>query len=152
MNSNPDQPDSNPEQTDAHPLSEKQTNTDNAKLPVAIAAVTDPKFPLPQLTSTSSALEYILSFSTLFLLVGGGIYGAWLYEVALLQTAQPLLLLPAVFVVSVGALGLAGLFAVNWWELVLGYWWLSMPVAAMAGLVLVMKQEQSTGLEELENV
>ncbi|KAJ9612022.1 hypothetical protein H2200_003617 [Cladophialophora chaetospira] len=140
--------DENPKQTDEHPLSEKQTNTDDDKLSVAVAAVTDPKFPLPQLGENSSTLEYVLSFGTLFLLLGGGIFGAWLYGVTMLQTSQPLLLLPAVFVVICGALAFGGLGGVNWWELVLGYWWLSMPIGALAGLALVMNQEASAGLDE----
>jgi len=140
--------DKNPERTDEHPLSEKQTNTDNKKLSTAVAAVTDPKFPLPQLDENSSVLEYVLSFVTLFGLLGGGIYAAWLYGTPLLQTSQPLLFLPAVFVVTVGLLGLVGTLWINWWELVLGYWWLSMPIGALAGLVLVFNQEANSGLDE----
>ena len=140
--------DKNPERTDEHPLSEKQTNTDDKKLDTAVAAVIDPKFPLPQLTEKSTPLEYVLSFGTLFLLLGAGIYGAWLYGTTMLQTAQPLLVLPAVFLVTLGVLAFVGTIWINWWELVLGYWWLSMPIGAMAGLVLVFNQEANTGLEE----
>jgi len=61
------------------------------------------------------------------------------------------------------ALGLGGVVAggvcllywtgslyIDWWELVAGYWWLSMPVAGAAGLLLVMAQEQATGFSEVE--
>ena len=140
--------DENPERTDEHPLSEKQTNTDDKKLSVAVAAVTDTKFPLPQLDENSSTLEYVLSFATLFLLLGAGICGAWLLDVPLLQSSQPLLFLPTVCLVTLGLLALVGTVWVNWWELVLGYWWLSMPIGALAGLALVLNQEASTGLEE----
>lgn len=140
--------DENPQQTDEHPLSEKQTNTDKKKLSVAIAAVTDPKFPLPQLDGNSSTFTHVLSFGTLFFLLGGGIYGAWLLDVALLQSSQPLLILPIVFLITLGALALTGTIWIDWWELVLGYWWLSMPVGALAGLALVLNQESSTGLNE----
>ena len=140
--------DKNPEQTEEHPLSEKQTNTDNKKVSTTVAAVTDPKFPLPQLDENSSVLEYVLSFATLFILLGAGIYGAWLYDVPLLQSAQPLLVLPAVFLLIIGILAFVGTLWINWWELVLGYWWLSMPIGAMAGLVLVFNQEANAGLDE----
>jgi hypothetical protein len=39
---------------------------------------------------------------------------------------------------------------IDWWELVMGYWWLSMPVAGAAGVLLVMAQEQATGFHEVD--
>jgi hypothetical protein len=140
--------DENPKRTDEHPLSEHQTNTDDKKLPVAVAAITDPTFPLPELNDKSSILDYILSFITLFVLLGLGLCGAWLFDASMLQSSQPLFVLSTAFTVIVAALFLTGTVWVNWWELVLGYWWLSMPIGALAGLVLVLNQEASTGLEE----
>ena len=43
-----------------------------------------------------------------------------------------------------------GSHKIDWWELVAGYGWLSMPVAGAAGLLLVMAQEQSSGLHEVD--
>ena len=130
--------DENPQQTDSHALSEKQTNTDDSKLATTFAAVTDPKFPLPVLDENSSALRYVLSFGTLTALLAGGIIGAWLLDVTMLQAQNPVLVLGLAFLGVMGALFFTGTVWIDWWELVLGYWWLSMPVGAAAGLLLIM--------------
>lgn len=140
--------DENPNRTENHPLSEKQTNTDDSKLATLTAAVADPKFPLPVLNDQSSALRYVLSFGTLAALLAGGIFGAWNLDVTMLQSQQPLVLLSIVFFAILGALFFTGTVWVDWFELVLGYWWLSMPIGAAAGLVLIMNQEQNTGIRE----
>lgn len=140
--------DENPHRTDDHPLSEKQTDTDDHKLSTAIAAVTDPKFPLPILDEKSSPVRYILSFGTLFLLLGGGIGGAWMLGTELLQSSQPVVFAGGIFAAVLGALFVTGTVWVDWFELVVGYWWLSMPIGALAGLILVLNHEDSTGLEE----
>jgi len=140
--------DENPHRTDEHPLSEKQTNTDDSKVSTAVAAVTDPKFPLPVLNDESSTLRYILSFGTLAALLGGGVVGAWYLDVTMLQSQQPVIVLSVAFFAILGALFFTGTVWIDWFELVLGYWWLSMPIGALAGLALVMNQEASTGIVE----
>jgi hypothetical protein len=140
--------DQNPESTDEHPLSEKQINTDDHKLSTTVAAVTDPKFPLPALTENSSTLRYFLSIGTLIGLLATGIVGAWLLKIEILQTQQPLVAIGVCFFVVLSALFFTGTVWIDWYELVLGYWWLSMPIGAAAGLALVMNQEASAGIEE----
>ena len=140
--------DENPHRSDEHPRSEKQSNTDDSKLSTAVAAVADPKFPLPVLDDKSSALRYILSFGTLATLLLTGIAGAWYLDVILLQSQQPAIVLSVAFFVVLGALFFTGTVWIDWYELVLGYWWLSMPVGAAAALILVMNQEASTGIQE----
>jgi hypothetical protein len=140
--------DKNPHGTDGHPLSEKETNTDDSKLSTAIAAVTDPKFPLPVLNDKSSTLRYILSFGTLAALLATGIVGAWYLDVTMLQSQSPTIVLSCAFFAVLGALFFTGTVWIDWFELVLGYWWLSMPIGAAAGLVLVMNQEASMGIHE----
>jgi hypothetical protein len=140
--------DENPHRTDEHALSEKQTNTDDSKLATLTAAVTDSKFPLPVLNDQSSTLRYILSFGTLASFLAGGIVGAWFLDVTMLQSQQPVVVLSLAFFGILGALFFTGTVWIDWFELVLGYWWLSMPIGAAAGLVLVMKQEQDTGIRE----
>jgi len=140
--------DENPHRTDKHPLSEQQTNTDDSKLSTAVAAVTDPKFPLPVLNDESSTLRYIISFGTLAALLGGGVVGAWYLDVTMLQSQQPVVVLSVAFFAILGALFFTGTVWIDWFELVLGYWWLSMPIGALAGLTLVMNQEASTGIAE----
>ncbi len=140
--------DENPKRTDAHNLSEKQTNTDDSKLSTAVAAVVDPKFPLPVLDENASTLRYILSFGTLTSLLAGGIAGAWYIGVTMLQSEQPLLVLSIAFFAVLAALFFTGTVWIDWFELVLGYWWLSMPIGAAAGVVLVLNQEASAGIDE----
>lgn len=140
--------DENPDRKDEHPLSEKQMNTDDSKVSTAIAAVTDPKFPLPVLDNKSSTLRYILSFSTLMALLASGIVGAWYLDVTMLQSQSPIIVLSCAFITVLGALFFTGTVWIDWFELVLGYWWLSMPIGALAGLALVMNQEASTGIHE----
>ncbi|KAF2810910.1 uncharacterized protein BDZ99DRAFT_475780 [Mytilinidion resinicola] len=140
--------DHNPDRMDAHTLSEKNTNTEDHKLSTTIAAVTDPSFPLPTLTSESSTLHYILSFGTLIGLLGAGIVGAWLFDLPLMQTASPAVVLSVSFATVLGALFFTGTVWIDWYELVLGYWWLSMPIGAAAGLAIVMNQEASAPIVE----
>lgn len=140
--------DENPHRTDEHELSEKQTNTDDSKLSTLTAAAIDPEFPLPVLDDQSSTLRYILSFGTLATLLAGGIVGAWFLDVTLLQSEQPIVVLSLAFFAVLGALFFTGTVWIDWFELVLGYWWMSMPIGAAAGLVLVMNQEASTGIQE----
>lgn len=144
--------DHNPERTDAHPLSEKQTNTDDTKLTTAIAAVTDPEFPLPTLTSKSTAFDYVRSFGMLSVLLGVGIFGAWVLDLEILraETVHPAYLLGALFMVVVGAMFFTGTVWIDWYELVLGYWWLSIPIGMLAGLGLVLNQEASATMSETD--
>ena len=56
----------------------------------------------------------------------------------------------AALLVVLTALYWTGIQSIDWWELVKGYWWLSMPVAGAAGLLLVMAQEQSSDWHEVD--
>lgn len=141
--------DKNPERTDEHSLSEKQTNTDDHKASTVIAAVTDPKFPLPVLDENATTLRYVLSFGTLATLLAGGLAGAWYVGgVAMLQSEQPLIPLTIAFFAILGALFFTGTVYIDWWELVLGYWWLAMPLGAAVGIMLVFNEERSAGIGE----
>lgn len=140
--------DNNSDRTDEHPLSEKQTNTSNSKLATLVAAVTDPKFPLPVLDANTSLIRYVLSFATLSTLIGGAVLGAWFLDVAMFQSSQPLLVMGSAFVALLGLFFFMGSVWIDWFELLLGYWWLSMPVGILAGLALVLNQEDSTSIGE----
>lgn len=142
--------DHNPERTDQHELSEKQSNTEEHKGKTAIAAVLDPKFPLPSLTSESSPVRYVLSFGTLFFLLAVGIGGAWLCGTEILQSSQPLVVMGCVFAAMIAAFFVSGTIWIDWFELVLGYWWLSMPIGALAGLAIVLNMEAEATLAETE--
>lgn len=72
------------------------------------------------------------------------------FEASFLQSEQPILVLGGVFAVVLTTLFATGTVWIDWWELVLGYWWLSLPIGAAAGLVFVMNQEASSTLGEVE--
>ena len=140
--------DENPERTDEHNLSEKQTNTEDSKFSTAVAAVTDPKFPLPVLDENAAMLRYVLSFGTVAALLAGGLAGAWFLGITMLQSQHPVVALSIAFFTVLGALFFTGTVWIDWFELVLGYWWLSMPIGAAAGIVLIMNQEATAGMDE----
>ena len=61
----------------------------------------------------------------------------------------------ALFLGAVAAAVLIALFVtgtvwVDWWELVLGYWWFSIPVGAAAGLAFVLNQETGATMGEVQ--
>jgi len=136
-----------------HPLSEKQTNTDDKKLQTTTAAVLDPNFPLPELDSSASTFRHVKSFAVLAVLLAAGVAGAWFMGASILISEDPTMqvaLLVGAFVVLLTALFLTGTVWVDWWELVLGYWWLSIPIGAAAGLVVVLNQESATSLKDVD--
>lgn len=142
--------DANPKRSESHSLSEKETNTDDHKGTTTLAAVLDPSFPLPALTADSSALSYVLSFGTLFALMACGIGGAWYLGLEILQSSQPLVMAVIVSSVAMLAFWITGTIWVDWFELVVGYWWLSMPIGALAGIAVVLNAEASATMAETE--
>jgi hypothetical protein len=99
-----------------HPLSEKQTNTDDNKLATVVAAVTDPKFPLPVLDEKSTVRQYVLSFGTLLSLLASGIFGAWYFlDIPLLQSQHPVIVLSVFFFGVLGALFFTGTVWIDWY-------------------------------------
>ena len=121
------------------------TTRDGTKPNNVFTVLTDPEF-LPT-TEKAPLMRKAQSFAVLLVLVVGGMYGGrTLLGVELLQIELPVFL-------GIGAAvgGMIFLIAgdVDWWELVLGYWWFSMPVGAAAALALVLMGEQATGMDEV---
>lgn len=142
--------DENPKRSESHSLSEKETNTEEHKGKTTLAAIFDGSFPLPALTADSSVLSYVLSFGTLLALIAGGIGGAWYLGYEILQSSQPLVMGGIITVVAMFAFWITGTIWVDWFELVIGYWWLSMPIGALAGLAVVLNAEASATMAETE--
>ena len=136
----------------SHDLSEKKTDTSENKVATATSILTDPKFPLPTLTANSSPLAYAKSFAVLSCLLASGLSFAWFIDMPLVTAVgiDPVLLLAGAFVFFMALLFATGTVWIDWWELVLGYWWLSMPIGAAAGLALVMNQENTTQMGEVD--
>jgi hypothetical protein len=122
-------------------------DTSSQKLHTTLAAATDPKFPLPTLTPKSTRVQYIRSFALLFVLLGSGLGGAYIMEATILQ--EPL------YAGIIGLITVLGVFAtgaawIDWWGLVLEYWWLCLPVGGAAGLAFVMMQERATSWKDTQ--
>ncbi len=146
--------DTNTSEPEDHPLSEKQTNTDDKKFETTTAALTDPNFPLPELDESTSYARHALSFFVLLALLVGGCVGAWFFEPSFLQVSENVWVQVGILAGMAGftlmMLFFTGTVWIDWWELVLGYWWLSIPIAAAAGLVFVLNQESAMTLKEVE--
>jgi hypothetical protein len=166
---------SSQQQSDSHPLSEKETNTDEAKAKTTVAAVLDPSFPLPTLEAEKTpATRYIQSFLVLIVLLSAAVFGAWFLELSILQISstastssnpesknvlsilgmampvQQLALLVGVTSVLFLAMWFTGTVWIDWWELVIGYWWLSIPIGALAGLLFLMAQERTDTVAQVD--
>lgn len=142
--------DQNPERTEEHQLSEKQSNTDEHKGPTAIAAIIDPKFPLPTLTEESTPLQYARSFGMLLALLGAGVGASMYVGVEILQSSQPLVMAGGAIATMIAAFFITGTIWIDWYELVVLYWWLSLPIGALAGIAVVLNIEASTSLADTE--
>lgn len=140
----------NPHRTEDHPLSENQTNTDDHKGTTTLAAVLDSSFPLPTLTSESTPLQYFLSFATLFALLALGVGGAIYVGVEILQSSRPFFMAGTGIALLMGAFFITGTIWIDWYGLVVKYWWLSMPIGALAGIAVVLNIEASTGIADTE--
>ncbi|MCJ1476779.1 hypothetical protein MMC13_005448 [Lambiella insularis] len=111
----------------------------------AYRAITDPDV-LPTLDAAPKTRQ-AQSHLVLLVLLCSAIFGAWLLGVDILQSQTQII---GVGLAVAVAIGFAGGWNIDWWELVLGYWWLSMPVAGLAGLAFLMMQENASGMSETD--
>lgn len=111
----------------------------------AYNAITDPDV-LPTLESAPKTRK-AQSHLVLTVLLCSAIFGAWLIGVDILQSQTQIIGIGLAIAV---AIGFVGGWNIDWWELVLGYWWLSMPVAGLAGLGFLMMQENASGMDETD--
>jgi len=89
-------------------------------------------------------------------MIVGAVFAAWLMGFELFQIQEDaswgVLALGLGSVIGMGGALMVwtGSHHIDWWELVAGYWWLSMPAAGAAGLFFVMAQEQVTEFKEVD--
>ncbi|RDW78159.1 hypothetical protein BP5796_06011 [Coleophoma crateriformis] len=155
----------------AHPdqPNHDHTTTSGEKPKTAFQAIMDPEF-VPTLESVPKT-QHMKSYLVLISLVIGGVVGAWFFGFELFQIASskdpqiPFIVpeprrLVSSWIELVALLGfvIVGLLAliswtgahwIDWWELVLGYWWLSMPAAGGAVVCLVIMQETASSMNEV---
>ena len=142
---------SHPDQDESHHLSEKEINTDNAKSATAYAAITDPTFPLPVLNENSPVIHYVRSFAVLVSLIIIAVAGSWYMGMAVLQSDDhPYLVLDGLVAAAFAGLAATGNLWIDWWVLVLGYWWLSLLVAVVVSTGFVLSQETQEALQDVD--
>lgn len=131
----------------AHPDHENTDHTlsTGEKPSSFLNVLTDPSF--TPTTTKAPLLRKLQSLVVLLSLVGGGMLAArTLLGIELLRTEWPVFL-------SIGTAVVGAVFViagdVDWWELVLAYWWLSVPVGGAAALALVLLGERVSGMHEV---
>ncbi|MCJ1483857.1 hypothetical protein MMC06_004025 [Schaereria dolodes] len=111
----------------------------------AYNVITDPNV-LPTLDEAPKTRQ-LQSHFVLLALLSGAIGVAWLLGLDIIQGRIALLGLGIAVTLAIGAVG--G-WNIDWWELVLGYWWFSIPIAGAAGLGFLMMQEHASGMDETD--
>jgi len=122
------------------------TTSSGTKPTGVVEALLDPEF-LPT-TAKAPVMRKVQSAGILLILVIGAMLGArMLLNTEILQVQWPLFF-------ATGAAIAGSIFAIagdiDWWELLLAYWYLCLPVGAVTGALLVMMGEQATGLADVE--
>jgi len=112
----------------------------------AYAVITDPNI-LPSINAETPLLHRLGSYIVLASLLSGGLFVAYIFGVDILQTQAEIVGIGLAVAI---AFGFVGGWSIDWWDLVLGYWWLSMPVAGLAGLAFMVMQERASGMVEVE--
>ncbi|MCJ1321641.1 hypothetical protein MMC15_006986 [Xylographa vitiligo] len=111
----------------------------------AYNVITDPDV-LPSLDEASVPRK-IQSTFVLLVLLCGALFGAWFLGVDILQSQTQII---GVGIAIAVAIAFVGGFNMDWWDLVLGYWWISMPAAGLAGIAFLLIQENTSGMEETD--
>lgn len=122
------------------------TTSTGAKPSHLVEALLDPEF-LPS-TTKAPMLRKVQAYGVLLALVMGGMVGARkVLSIEILQTEMPIFLATGVAVATT-IFAVAG--DIDWWELVLAYWWFSLPAGGAMMLLLIVMGENATGMTEAE--
>jgi len=132
----------------AHPdnANDNHTLSDGTKPETGLAAILDPNF-IPTLDEGVPTIRWIQSFVVLSAIIAGGIAVGWLGDLEIFQTKVQLAVITGSIVVAFFFTGAA---YIDYWELVVKYWWFSIPMSAAAGLAYVIMEETGKGLEEVD--
>ena len=109
--------------------------------------------PIPTLEESAPITTQLRSHMLILVLLAGAIISAYIYGFELLQPADHTsyaemgVSLCLLVLFGGGTLWFIGVQKVDWWAVVLGYWWLSMPAALGGGLFLVRVMEGSEGID-----
>jgi len=122
------------------------TTSTGTKSTGVVEALLDPEF-LPT-TAKAPILRKLQSAGVLLILVTGAMFaGRLLISTEILQVQWPLFF-------ALGATIAGSIFVIagdiDWWELLLAYWFLSLPAGVVAGALLVMMGEQATSMTDVE--
>jgi hypothetical protein len=110
--------------------------------------------PLPTLEPHSPITAHLKSHSLLFIGILGAIAGCWLFGFELFQPSETTswqeiaIAVGALTAVGGGLLWFIGLHQIDWWALVMEYWWFSMPILLAIVFMYVRAEEGSLELGE----
>lgn len=121
------------------------TKSGAPKPATAVSTITDPNF-LPSLDEAPTTRK-LQSHLLLSLLLASAIFAAYILGLDIIQGRVAIGVLGVAVALAIGAVG--G-WNIDWWELVLGYWWFSIPIAGLAGLAYLIMQEHASGLNETD--
>ncbi|KAL9111406.1 MAG: hypothetical protein Q9187_007921 [Circinaria calcarea] len=127
------------------PSDSNHTRSGAPKPSTAISTLTDPDF-LPSLDQ-APVTRKLQSHLLLALLLCGAISMAYVLGLDIIQGRVAIGVLGVAVALAIGAIG--G-WNIDWWELVLGYWWFSIPIAGAAGLAYLIMQEHASGMAETD--
>jgi len=129
----------------ANPANPNQNHTpkDGTKPTSGFTAITDTDF-VPTLDAAPPT-RYLQSFMVLTGMIGSMAFAAYYMKFDIFQTT---LQQYAILGVVVTSLFYTGVVWIDWWEVAVGYWWLSFPVLGLAGLLLVRMDEATVGIDD----
>ena len=113
-----------------------------------LTAIIDPNL-LPT-TGDKPASRRVRSLVFLALLLAVAVSGAWFVGLDILQGDDMLkvgLKGIGVWMMGLGGVAMTGGLDVDWFELVLGWWWVATPIVGAASVLFVVVQERATGIE-----
>ncbi|KAF3921580.1 hypothetical protein AA313_de0204852 [Arthrobotrys entomopaga] len=122
----------------AHPSNPNENHTTKRgnKPTSGTEVLTDTSF-VPTLESAPST-RYLQSFLVLFMMVSSAAFSAWFLDFDIFQSkAQQQLVLLGV----IGGLFYSGAVWIDWWTIVVEYWWISIPLLAGLGIIVVRLDE-----------
>ncbi|KAK6535769.1 hypothetical protein TWF281_000021 [Arthrobotrys megalospora] len=132
------------------PFHSSEQNTDHTtksgtKPTTGTEIITDTSF-APTLESAPFS-RYLKSFFVLSILVACVCAGACYIGLDFLQTTSQQWAIIAS--VTIG-LFYSGVVWIDWWEIIVEYWWLSIPLLAGIGMVMIRMDEATRAVDELD--
>ncbi|KAK6362567.1 hypothetical protein TWF730_000024 [Orbilia blumenaviensis] len=133
-----------PFRANAAPNTDHTTNS-GTKPSSGTEVITDTSF-APTLES-APLLRCVQSFFVLSLLITFASLGAWYVGFDIIQTTSQQWVVIGAATIS---LFYSGVIWIDWWIIVVEYWWLSIPALAGIGIVMLRMDEATRAIDEVD--